>query len=222
MPTMPPLSTYTPNEWAGGSKPTVVDAVPSVRQPVVPVRPAEIADSETDTGKQKLAGWNTKVRLQAVSLPSRSATVATQPIEEVDTKPDRSELHEPLDIIVRSHSQGGAAAQTGVSRETGKIEEVRVAKPAQEQKSLQAGSTVSGRGSLSGTDVFESGQREYVVKNTNITATCVVQVMLTSNPGPVALHYVSLQPQVGFTIHLTGPATMKTAFNYVILLSELF
>ncbi len=222
MPTMPPLPTYTPNEWTGGPKPTVVDAVPSVRQPAIPVRSSEMADAETDTGKQKLAGWNTKVRLQAVSLPSRSAMIATRPIEEVDTKPDPREVREPLDSSVHNHTRSGQTAQIGVSRATGKIEEVRVAKPAQEQRSLQAGNTVAGRGSLSGMDAFESGQSEYAVKNTNITATSVVQVMLSSNPGPVALHYVSLQPQVGFTIHLTGPATMKTGFNYVILLSELF
>ena len=225
MPTMPPLPLYTPNEWPSGAKPTVVDAVPSARQPVmpaVPVRLTELSDADLDTGKQKLAGWNTKVRLQAVSLPSQSAKIAVKPIEEVDTKPDLSEMPEEPDVMASSHIQSEEAQYTATKPDTGKMEAVNVATPAQEHRSLHAGSAVGGRGSLSGTDVFESGQSECAVKNTNITATAVVLVMLTSNPGPVALHYISTQPQVGFTIHLTGPATMKTAFNYIILLGELF
>jgi hypothetical protein len=78
------------------------------------------------------------------------------------------------------------------------------------------------RGMLSGSGMFESGQSDVLVQNPHIRESSIVVVTLTSNPGPVVVQYVSLQPQVGFTIHLTAPAAMKTSFNYVILLGELF
>jgi hypothetical protein len=78
------------------------------------------------------------------------------------------------------------------------------------------------RESLAGSGVFENGQRDVVVANGHITSSSVVLVMLTGNPGPVVVQYVSLQPQVGFTVHLTAPVTAETPFNYVVLLGELF
>jgi hypothetical protein len=75
---------------------------------------------------------------------------------------------------------------------------------------------------LSGSGMFESGQRDVMIPNSHITASSVVVPMLTSNPGPVVVQYVSLHPHIGFTLHLTAPATAKTSFNYIILLGELF
>jgi hypothetical protein len=75
---------------------------------------------------------------------------------------------------------------------------------------------------LSGSGIFEAGQRDVTLENTHVTAAAVVLVTLTSNPGPAVVQYVSLRPAAGFTIHLSSPATVKTSFNYVILLSELF
>src|SRR6266700_2055255 len=72
------------------------------------------------------------------------------------------------------------------------------------------------REKLSGSGVFEAGQRDVTLENTHITATAIVLVTLTSNPGPAVVQYVSLQPAVGFTIHLSSTAAMKTSFNYVI------
>jgi len=60
------------------------------------------------------------------------------------------------------------------------------------------------------------------VANPHITASSVVLVSLTSNPGPVVVQYVSLQPYNGFTVHLTAPTTMRATFNYIVLLGELF
>ncbi|HZO75536.1 MAG TPA: hypothetical protein VFB60_25250 [Ktedonobacteraceae bacterium] len=73
---------------------------------------------------------------------------------------------------------------------------------------------------LAGTGVFEYGQMDVIVTNPAITATSVVTVMLTSNPGPVVVQYVSLQPRVGFTVHLTAPTMTRTTFNYIILEGE--
>jgi hypothetical protein len=78
------------------------------------------------------------------------------------------------------------------------------------------------RETLSGSGVFEAGQNDVTLENTHITATAIVLVTLTSNPGPAVVQYVSLQPAVGFTIHLSAPAAMKTSFNYIILLGEMF
>jgi hypothetical protein len=70
---------------------------------------------------------------------------------------------------------------------------------------------------LSGASIFESGQRDMAVANTHVTASSVVVVVLTGNPGPVVVHYVSLLPGVGFTVHLSAPAKNATPFNYALL-----
>ena len=71
-----------------------------------------------------------------------------------------------------------------------------------------------------GSGVFENEQSDIMIVNSLVTASSVVLVTLTTNPGPVVVQYISLQPQVGFTIHLTAPVTTRTAFNYVIMLGE--
>ncbi|GCE13172.1 hypothetical protein [Tengunoibacter tsumagoiensis] len=79
---------------------------------------------------------------------------------------------------------------------------------------LRGGASVE---TLSGSGVFESGQGESIILNPVITPSSVVLVTLTANPGPVVVQYISLQPKVGFTIHLTAPAAMRTPFNYVVV-----
>ena len=71
-----------------------------------------------------------------------------------------------------------------------------------------------------GSGAFENEQSEIMIANTLVTASSVVLVTLTTNPGPVVVQYISLQPQVGFTVHLTAPVTTRTAFNYVMLPGE--
>lgn len=70
---------------------------------------------------------------------------------------------------------------------------------------------------LSGNGVIESGQSEIGVTNGRITEQSVVVVMLSGDPGPVVVQYVSLQPRYGFTVHLSAPAVNGTPFNYAIL-----
>jgi hypothetical protein len=67
---------------------------------------------------------------------------------------------------------------------------------------------------VSGVDRFEKGQSEIMVANTYITATSVVVVVLTADPGPVVVQYVTLHPKVGFTVHLSASAKKATPFNY--------
>jgi hypothetical protein len=71
-----------------------------------------------------------------------------------------------------------------------------------------------------GSGTIESGQCDISVADAHTTSTCVVNVTLAANPGPVVVQYISLQPHAGFTIHLTAPAAASTAFNYVILRGE--
>ncbi|GAC1496727.1 MAG: hypothetical protein NVS2B12_00310 [Ktedonobacteraceae bacterium] len=78
------------------------------------------------------------------------------------------------------------------------------------------------RRALSGTGAFEPGQGEAIVVNRHVTEASVVLVTLTANPGPVVVQYVTLRPRIGFTVHLTAPSTMRTSFNYIVLLGELF
>ena len=74
--------------------------------------------------------------------------------------------------------------------------------------SLEVGATISGSAN------FEKGQSEVMVANACITLKSVVVVMLIADPGPVVVQYVSLQPGVGFTVHLSAPTQKPTTFNY--------
>jgi hypothetical protein len=71
--------------------------------------------------------------------------------------------------------------------------------------------------SLVGSGTFERGQSEIAVANTCITSASVVVVVLIGDPGPMVVQYISLQPGVGFTVHLSAPTKNVTPFNYKIL-----
>ena len=73
------------------------------------------------------------------------------------------------------------------------------------------------RENMSGSGTFEAGQSDVAVANTHITPASVVVIMLTGDPGPVVVQYVSLQPTTGFTVHLSAPTKNMTPFNYTIL-----
>lgn len=73
---------------------------------------------------------------------------------------------------------------------------------------------------LSGSGMFESGQSEVAVANTEAKSSSVVVVMLAGDPGPVVVQYITLRPQDGFTVHLSAPAMAKTPFNYMLLAGE--
>ena len=85
--------------------------------------------------------------------------------------------------------------------------------PARDQENITSASADIS----SGNGVFESGQSEVGVTNTRVTEQSVVVVMLSGDPGPVVVQYVSLQPRYGFTVHLSAPTVNVTPFNYAIL-----
>jgi len=66
----------------------------------------------------------------------------------------------------------------------------------------------------SGSGRFEKGQCEVMVANAHIVASSVVVVVLTADPGPVVVQYVTLHPLVGFTVHLSAAARKAASFNY--------
>ncbi len=73
------------------------------------------------------------------------------------------------------------------------------------------------RAAFSGAGVFERGQCDLAVEDTHVTASSVVLAVLIGDPGPVVVQYISLQPGIGFTVHLSAPARNQAPFNYVIL-----
>jgi hypothetical protein len=73
---------------------------------------------------------------------------------------------------------------------------------------------------LSGSRTFKRGQGEIAVENTHVTPSSVITTMLTGDPGPVVVQYISLRPGVGFTVHLSAPAEKETSFNYVVMPGE--
>ncbi len=72
----------------------------------------------------------------------------------------------------------------------------------------------------SGSAIFKRGQGEIAVENIHVTPSSVITAMLTGDPGPVVVQYISLHPGVGFTVHLSAPAEKETSFNYVIFSGE--
>ena len=181
--------------------------------PVVRVEPKEakkvaVVDACSTSGtdevppavqkKQRLAGRTTKVRLQAVPKSDKKSG------GKISIEADKNERG----------TAGGVQAN--------------VKNNAKRSSTHAADASIEGqvrsmtRGALSGSGVFKRGQQEVKVANTYVSLSSVVVVTLVGDPGPVVVKYVSLQTQIGFTLHLSAPAEAKTPFNYVILMGELF
>lgn len=179
----------------------VIDTVPSATSAVMAAMPST-------RGQGHSLRRNAKVRLETAVLPVVPKTPATR-LEEQETGEElrSAQVRDALD-----------RQQAAIVRR----EEARPVSPQPILEMFEGQTSVAARGSLSGTGTFECGQSDATMPNTRITAASVVQVTLTSNPGPVVVQYISLQPRVGFTVHLTAPVTTRTTFNYIILLGELF
>lgn len=185
------------------STPTMQPAAPLVRviDTIIPFDPEE-KRTGTEPGKRRSLKRNAKVRLETTEQPAIAKTVASSQREEQDTG-------EALLADVRN-----ALSQ----------QQVPPVLPTQRQaqSALHYGALRSAtHSSLSGSGTFESEQSDVVIANSHITASSVVLVTLTTNPGPVVVQYISLQPEIGFTVHLTAPVTARTTFNYIILLGEM-
>ncbi len=179
---------------------TVIDAIPATpSQPLLP--PVQ--------SKQRLAGHTAKIRLQ--NAPTAKATPHLK--EEGDVyawnRETKEPLREPLTVnvrvreVVRDRVSVSSSIPMSVSEKFRSQQEKRV-------DESTGCTTFFGKGS------FEKGQGELMVRDVHTIETSVVHVTLTSNPGPTLVQYISLHPEVGFTLHLTAPAEAKTTFNYVL------
>jgi len=203
---LPPASrmeTSKSTEYPDVSLVRVIDTAPPTSS-VVEAKPPE-------GGKQRSLKRNGKVRLETAEMHAIPKTPMPPKIEEQETGASMlaSDVREALDrqqvsLDADRHENENAVARSSVL----------------EMFNGELG--VAARGTLSGSGTFESGQSDVTIANERITAASVVLVTLTTNPGPVVVQYISLQPQVGFTVHLTAPVIMHTTFNYVVLLGELF
>lgn len=180
----------------------VIDTTPSTTNAAMETLPP------STPGQGRSLRRNAKVRLETTVLPAMPKMPVTR-LEEQETGEElrSAEIRDALDW-----------QQVDIMRR----EEARPVSPQPVLEMFEGELGAAARGSLSGTGAFECGQGDATVPNTRVTASSVVQVTLTSNPGPVVVQYISLQPQIGFTIHLTAPTATRTTFNYIILLGELF
>ncbi|GCE02854.1 hypothetical protein KDAU_01830 [Dictyobacter aurantiacus] len=197
--------------------------------------------------RQRLAGRTTRIRLEVVPNPAsqknkpartahgQSSDKVIEEIEQKDFVEQKSffdledstttGMHLPVHHLRREDASSTSVhlptvnAKKGESSNGNRLSEAEKEMPRFETTGALKRAT---QGSLSGTAFFAPGQREATVANPHITAASVVLITLTSNPGPVVVQYVSLQPQMGFTVHLTAPTAMHTSFNYIVLLGELF
>lgn len=189
---------------------------------VLPTPPHSTEQEQQQLEKRSRA---TSVDLVVTSAPAGEATATNAHLHDRSSLGEKGvypeKLVKELSSEVAGRTTGGMIG--GVSR--GITEEISkgttsVHLPALDRYKGEVGTAA--RGALSGCGMVECGQQEIIVANKYITGSSVVLVMLTNDPGPVVVQYISLQPQVGFTIHLTAPAAMKASFNYVVLLGELF
>ncbi len=213
---------------------TVIDAIPAT--PSVQVaRPVQ--------SKQRLAGHTSKIHLQNASIPKAAPQrkekkapessrehpetgreLPREPRREVMQEAPREPLREPLIINVRAREKvqettySDMPILTPLTRE--ETQRVQPDRAAQIGKNAPANREAHYTPCF-GMGAFESGQSEIMVRNTRAMESSVVQVILTSNPGPTLVQYISLHPELGFTLHLTAPVAKKTTFNYVLFIDTL-
>ena len=157
-----------------------------------------VAVPQTAQKKRRLAGRTTKVHLQAVpKSEKKSGGKVSIEAEKNLISTDREEK-----INGKSNSKRISSSERGVIAK-GKM-----------------GGVASG--SLAGSGVLKQGQRDVVVTNTHISSSSVVIVTLIEDPGPVVVKFITMQPQIGFTLHFSDSAKTEARFNYVILMGELF
>ena len=182
------------------SKPMPV--VRSESKDAISVTSRTTADSvlvpKTSKKKRRLAGRTTKVHLQAVSKSEKKT-------------------EDKLAVEIRKNSVGFEHVE--------QMNEKNNSKP---DSSSERGSVAKGklgRGaseSLAGSGIIKQGQRDVMITNTHISSSSVVIVTLVEDPGPVVVKFITLHPQIGFSLHFSDSAEAEARFNYVILMGELF
>lgn len=186
--------------------------MPEVKSEDQPTGPIPISN------KQRLAGHTGRIHLETTPMP----------VVELEVKaPKTSTYLDELLASTATRSEYPASSEVAEKPVTWQ-ETFSVISP--EQGVLQQAANVAVDRSAKrestaektfGSGAIEAGQGDITVTNEMVCEHSVVLVTLTSNPGPVVVQYISLQPQHGFTLHLTAPATQKATFNYVVTGGEL-
>jgi mRNA-degrading endonuclease toxin of MazEF toxin-antitoxin module len=154
-----------------------------------------VAVPQTTQKKRRLAGRTTKVHLQAVpKSEKKSAKISIEAEKSSSGFEPEGQINGKSNSKRNSSSERGAAAKGKMGR----------------------------AGSLAGSGTLKQGQQDVMITNTHISSSSVVIVSLVEDPGPVVVKYISLHPQVGFTLHFSDSAEAEARFNYVILMGELF
>jgi hypothetical protein len=158
--------------------------------------PVEV--TRTMQKKRRLAGRTTKVQLQAVPKSEKKSGGKISIESEKKVLSVDGEAHASA---INNEKRGTRSGADGLT---------------EGQVKSTVGATLGGSG------LFRQGQKEVMITNENILTSSVVVVTLVRDPGPVVVKYISLQPQVGFTIHLSAQAEAETPFNYAILIGAVF
>ena len=157
-----------------------------------------VAVPQTAQKKRRLAGRTTKVHLQAVPKSEKKSG---------------GKISIEKEKIVRSADGEAQSDVKNSAKRSSKSGDSRLVEGQVKSSALA---------SLAGSGIFKHGQREVMVANTHISPSSVVVVTLVGDPGPVVVKYISLQPQIGFTVYLSAQAEAETPFNYVVLRGEVF
>ena len=153
---------------------------------------------QTSQKKRRLAGRTTKVHLQAVPKPEKKSEVKIA----IEVGKNSFDIEPERQISGKGNPKRNASSERGVQVK-GKVGKVA-------------------SGSLAGSGILKQGQQDLMVTNTHISSSSVVIVTLVEDPGPVVVKYISLHPQIGFTLHFSDSVEAVARFNYVILMGELF
>jgi hypothetical protein len=183
-------SSYMPADYADAPLVRVIDTTPAA--------PPVVDAVASQPKKRRSLKRNAKVRLETTEQPAIAKATLVSRIEEQETGATLLAT-DVQDAVSRNQMSSNLSALSAPKATSSHV-------PIVTMPSFPSGS-----------GVFESEQSDVMIVCSAITAASVVLVTLTSNPGPVVVQYISLQPEVGFTVHLTAPVTMRTTFNYVVL-----
>jgi hypothetical protein len=153
---------------------------------------------QTVQKKRRLAGRTTKVHLQAVPKSEKKSGGKIS----IETEKNASGSDGEEQISEKNNSKRNSSSERGTLTR-GKM-------------------GVAVEESMAGSSVLKRGHGEVVVTNAHISPSSVVVITLVEDPGPVVLKYVTLRPQIGFTVHFSAPAEAEARFNYLILMGGLF
>jgi hypothetical protein len=216
---------------------TIIDAsamhhpLPAPVLPPIPQLPRNATATAQEEGKARPAGYPTKVHLEAAPKGTSLHGVggqsenrqkgagsypphdSTEPLALSNTfSIPRSEPTFELPVVDERQAAPAEAApgSEAIYEKTtsGRLPSVRT---------LERGAALASWQPLFGSGCFDAGQGDAAIACSQITAASVVTVMLASDPGPVVVQYISLQPGIGFTVHLSAPTKVKTSFNYAVL-----